>query len=253
MSDDKKSVPELLLRLGFSKQESATYLALLEMESVSIRKIAEQTGINRGTTYDSLKKLVAKGLVSMRRSGKREYYFAESPEKIYEIIRDKRRDLWQAQQLSRQIVPGLLAKNARPQGRPLVRYYEGDDGVVTILRDVLQTCRGLDPAEYRAYSSRQLRQYIYRRFPTFTARRIAEGIKVKVIAIGEGGEIAEASERKWLPEPADSGVASYTIIYGNKVAVIAISNDYTPYGVVIEDQGAASMQRLLFDSLWLSL
>jgi HTH-type transcriptional regulator, sugar sensing transcriptional regulator len=253
MSVDKETIIGLLLRLGLSQQEAATYLALLEMESVSIRKIAERTGINRGTTYDSIKKLVTKGLVSVRRSGQREYYFAESPERIYDIIRDKRKDLWQTQQISTKVVPGLLAKKARPQGRPLVRYYEDHDGVAAILQDVLQTCRSLEHPQYYVYSSKSLRQYLYRKFPTFTARRIAEGIKVKVVAVGEGGEIAEASERKWLPEPAESDVASYTLIYGNKVAVIAITSDFTPYGVVIEDTGAAAMQRLLFDQLWSSL
>jgi hypothetical protein len=48
----------------------------------------------------------------------------------------------------------------------------------------------MDQPEYYAYSSRPLRQYLYRKFPHFTEQRIAEGIAVKVIAIGEGGDPA---------------------------------------------------------------
>jgi sugar-specific transcriptional regulator TrmB len=252
MKDDRTSPYKVLEALDFDTQEIVTYIALLELEAVSIRKVAEKTGINRGTTYEIIKRLVAKGLVSVRTSGKREYYSAESPERIYDIIRDKRKDLLQAQHEAQAVIPSLLAQTARPEGRPIVRYYEDDEGVVTILRDVLQTCRRLDNPEYYAYSSQPLRQYLYRKFPQFTERRIAEGIRVKVIAIGEGGDPAAASERKWLKETR-SNISSYTLIYGNKVAHISISSDYTPYGVVVEDRGMSQMQRLLFDELWAGL
>jgi sugar-specific transcriptional regulator TrmB len=250
MSDDKSSVLDLLLGLGISRNEAITYIALLSMESVSIRKVADVTGINRGTTYEAIKSLVTQGLVSVRQTGKREYYTAESPERIYDIIRDMRRDLLDASNTAKDLIPNLLAEKASSAGRPLVRYYQDDDGVVTILKDVLQTCRQLSEPMYHTYSSNYVSQYLYRKFPAFTERRIAEGIFVKVIGVGEGGEMAAESERKWLANPPAERVSSYTIIYGNRVAVISISKDETPYGVVIEDSGVANMQRLLFDQLW---
>jgi len=253
MNNDRLTVQKLLVELGFSAVEAETYWALLNLETVSIRKVAEQSGINRGTTYEAIKRLVATGLVHTRKTGQREYYSAESPEKIYDLIRDKRKDLWRTQQEAQTLIPELLAKKARPQGRPLVRYYEDDEGVVTILKDVLQTCAQLDVPEYYAYSSRPLRKLLYRKFPQFTERRVQEGIGVKVIAVGEGSDTEGLSARKWLPEPSGGETSSYTIIYGDKVANISISSDYTPYGVVIEDAGAAAMQRLLFEQLWETL
>jgi len=250
MKDDRFTIQKLLLELGFQESDAETYWSLLNLETVSIRKVAQHSGINRGTTYEAIKRRAAAGLVTMRRSGQREYFTAESPEKMYDLIRDKRKDLWRAQQKAQALIPELLARKKRPQGRPLVRYYEDDEGVVMILKDVLQTCRQLDCLEYYVYSSRPLRQYLYRQFPQFTDRRIQEGIAVRVIAVGEGGDPAGASERKWLPEPDESAVSSYTIIYANKVANIAISDDHTPYGVVVEDAGAAAMQKLLFERLW---
>lgn len=250
MDADNTKPENLLKQLGLSDHETKTYLALLQLEAVSIRKVAEQTGINRGTTYEAIKSLVNRGLVGVRKTSAREYYSAESPDKIYDLIQDKRKDLWHSLQDAKTIVPGLLAQKARPGGSPLVRYYEDDEGVVTILKDVLQTCRGLENPEYYAYSSRPVRQFLYRKFPRFTEKRISEGVKIKVIAIGEGGEIVEGSERKWLPEPAGGDISSYSLIYGNKVAHISISSDFTPYGVVIEDSGMAVMHRQLFDQLW---
>jgi len=252
MNGDKITVQQLLQELGFSEAESETYWALLNLETVSIRKVAAYSGINRGTTYDAIKRLVAAGLAHTRRSGQREYYNAESPEKIHDLIRDKRKELWRTQQQAAELVPKLLARKARPQGQPLVKYYEDDEGVVAILKDVLQTCGQLETPEYYVYSSRPLRQYIYRKFPEFTDRRIREGIGVKVIAVGEGGDPTAISERRWLPEPDAAGISSYIIIYGDKVASISISN-YTPYGVVVEDAGATAMQKVLFERLFATL
>lgn len=249
MSEVTKSLQILLSKIGLNEVEAQVYAALLELDSVSIRRVADHAGINRGTTYDAIKRLVQLGLVSVRRSGRRDYYSAEAPEKIYDLIRDRRKDLVRAQREADELLPKLSNQSQQAQGRPLVKYYEDDSGIVTILRDVLQTCGQLQEPQYYVYSSLPLRQYLYRKFPEFTERRIEEGISVKVIAIGEGGDPAAISERKWL-EHSDQASSSYTIIYGNKVATISIASDTTPYGVIIEDEGTAAMQRLLFEQLW---
>lgn len=253
MNGDKITIQRLLVELGFSPAEAEVYWALLNLETVSVRRVSAASGINRGSVYEAIKSLLKEGLVNARRSGEREYYSAESPEKIYDLIREKRKELWRVQQEAQKIIPEVLARKARPQGRPIVRYYEDDEGVVAVLRDVLATCSKLDKPEYYVYSSRPLRQYLYRKFPEFTDRRTKEGIAVKVIAVGEGGDPAAVSERKWLPEPEEGSISSYAIIYSNKIASISISTDYTPYAVVTEDAGSAAMQRLLFEKLWASL
>lgn len=243
----------LLRELGLGEAETMTYIALLQIDNASIRKVAAATAINRGTTYDALKQLTAVGLASVKQTGKREAYTAESPEKIYELIRDKRRDLLDISAAAKTIIPRIVAQQPHPDGRPIVRYYEGDDGIVSILKDVLQTCSTQDAPIYYAYSSRHIRSYLYRKFPQFTDRRVAAQIMVKVIAADREHEPAPFSERKPLGDSLSSDIACYSLIYGNKVATISISSNLTPYGVVIEDQGAASMQQLLFEQLWNSL
>lgn len=253
MKNDTSGIIQLLLDLGVGLHEAQTYAALLRLESTSIRKIAAETGINRGTTYESLKRLTEIGLVSVRQNGKREQYTAESPEVVYELIRDRRRDLVEISEEAKKVIPDILARKASLQGKPLVRYYEGEAGVTTILKDVLLTCRLMKKPEYIAYSSSRVRQFLYRQFPQFTDRRVEAGIKVKVIAVGAGGFDMPMAERRWLPESGANGIASYTIVYDNKVATISIAADETPYGVIVEDAGAAAMQALLFQRLWDSL
>ncbi len=243
----------VLERLGLSPNEAKVYLSLLKSGPTSIRQVANSAKINRGTTYEALKSLTAGGLVSFKVIGSRSKYSAESPEKIELMIDEKRKELSMLKSEASKLMPGLLAFAKASADQPKVRFYEGDEGVTNILQDVLVTAGRLRPKEYYVYSSRSLRQYLYRQFPNFTGRRIKEGIFARVIGVGTGGDPAELSERKILEDSDDEISSSYNIIYGNKVALISLSSDLTPYGVVIEEPGVAAMQRLLFNKLWDSL
>jgi sugar-specific transcriptional regulator TrmB len=240
----------LLEGLDLRESEARIYLQLLESGPVSIRQLASSTGINRGSVYDGLKQLLARGLVSFTQTGERRKFEAENPDKIFELINEKKQRLNQVQKAAESIVPGLSKRGLRLTGEPTMRFYEDDEGVAAILRDVLATMRTHKQKEYYAYSSRAIRQYIYRRFPNFTRQRIKYGIFVKVIAVGEGGDPTDNSERKWLREPTQEQLSSYIIIYGNKLALISVSADLTPYGVIIEEPGVAAMQKYLFTTLW---
>lgn len=243
----------LLRRLGLNQNEARIYLSLLKSGPTSIRQLAAATKINRGTAYESIKNLVNIGLVSFRVAGSRSKYFAESPDKIIQLIADKQTEFEQLRAETSRLMPGLLAFSKATADEPKVRFYEDDEGIANILRDVLTTASNLQPKEYYVYSSRSLRQYLYRQFPNFTARRINEGIFARVIGVGTGGDPAELSERKILKDSDDEISSSYNIVYGDKVALISVSSDLTPYGVVIEDPGMAAMQRLLFNKLWSNL
>lgn len=239
--------------LGITEAEQRIYTTLLECGPSSIRQLASLTKVNRGKTYEILKKLTALGLVSFKRSGEQKRFVAENPERINDLIEEKKHELAHAEEIAQELIPSLLALGKRRAGEPLVRFYEDDEGIVAILRDVLSTMSKEEKKEYYVYSSKPLRQYLYHQFPNFTRRRIKEGIFVKVIAIGEGGDPVEVAARKWLPEPTDEQLSSYVLIYGNKIAMISLSPNNTPYGVVIDEPGVAATQRFLFEKLWSSL
>ena len=239
--------------LGVDETGRTLYLALLEQGPSSIRNLATTTGINRGKVYESLKQLSSNGLVGIKKAGERRTFVAEKPERLIDLLEDKRHELSQAEETAEKLVPRLSATGKRHVGEPIMRFHEDDEGVVAILRDVLSTAGKLPEKEYYVFSSRPLRQYLYRKFPNFTRRRIKEGISVKVIAIGEGGESTDQAERKWIAEPVGEQLSCYTIIYGDKLAMISLSANRTPYGVVIDEPGVAAAQRLLFEQLWKSL
>ena len=235
--------------IGISKTESAVYQSLLKLGPSSIRTIAGESGVNRGTTYETLKTLVKKGLVTYTPRGKRKYFVARNPYQLIRNAEEKQMLLANAlEELTTNIVPRLQRVKSSKEIAD-VRYFEGDSGIEEILRDVLHTSK----KEYYVYSSKPVRKYLYRNFPEFTKQRIKQGIMVRVIAIGEGGEETTMAERKWLANGQSDNSTSYIIIYPPKYALISVTNEDYPYGVVIHEESIARTQKLLFDSLWNNL
>ncbi len=239
-----------LQQLGLSEREIAIYKALLELGPSSIRDLAAKSDVNRGSTYETLKDLVSKGIVNYLPKGKRRVFQAENPDKLLDIAEEKRHALEQTlSELKNDIIPGL--NKLKPEfSSGNVRFYEGDDGVETVLRDILNSVAKQATKTYSVISTQALRDHLYRPFPNFTKLRIQKGISVRVLAIGDGGDEAELAERKWMKGEGD---ASYIAIYPPKVAMISLASNNYPVVVVIDSDAIAGTQQVMFDTLWKAL
>ncbi len=243
-------IHDTLSTLGLDHKQTDIYLALLKLGPASIRDIAAESGINRGTTFELLKVLKSKGVISQIPRGKRKVYCPEPPEQLVKLAEQKLLELEQARtSLTRDIVPDLQSL-AKDSAETIVRHYEGDEGIEFVLRDILQTMESHPEPIYRVYSSKRIRKYLYRPFPTFTRQRVQRNVQVRVIAIGPGGEDAPLSERKWLPSNNPNPSASYVAVYGTKCAMISLTNGDYPIAIVLESEGIAQALNISFDALW---
>ena len=244
------TVHETLQKLDLNDREIDIYLALLKLGPASIRDIARQSAINRGTTYELLKGLHNKGLVSYFPRGKRRFFCAEQPEHLLQIAEEKQHHLGEAiETLQSEIIPDLNLLKP-DQAATNVHYYEGDDGIEHVLRDILRTVEQSQSKIYSVYSSKLIRKYLYRPFPTYTRQRVQRNIRVQVIAIGEGGEEAPLAERKWIHADERNTAASYVAIYPPKCAMISLIQEDYPTAVVIESSAIALALKISFDTLW---
>ena len=236
--------------IGLSIRDKRVYEALTQMPEASVRKIAEETRINRGSVFESLKDLVAAGMVTQVVYGKRPVYRAKDPQVIYEIISEKRGELLQARAGLEAYVASFSGRANDPGFFHFTSAYQGDEGLAAILRDVLKTCRVSGIQEYRAISSPRVSRYLYNNFPHFSRERVKQGIFVRVLR--QGARVSEEmgiAQSKYLgPTPYDTGC--YTLIYGNKVAIITINEYNDTSGVIIDSPYFADIQRQLFDAMW---
>lgn len=239
--------------IGLTTRDRRIYEALLSSSDSSIRSVASETGINRGTVHESIKKLIETGLVSYVETGKQHRYAASDPKAILELLQERQERARSAEEAAVLYIRSLKKTQQTEDAVPFATYYEEHEGVAAILRDVIATCKGNPGQVYRVISTKRVRDFMYQNFRNFTNRRIAENIPVKVIAIGEGGAKDNLAERKWLPEKRDDNPSCYTIIYGKKTAFISISETNVLSGIVIENDGVTAMQKEVFDHLWGSL
>jgi len=246
---------ELLYKLGFSDKSAKVYLSLLQLGPSSVRNIAEKSGLNRGSAYEALKWLQEEGVIAYYKKDSKHHFVAENPEKLHELVRRRNQELARVDSDLLKVVPELQALHDKGGERPVARYF-GQSDLKDILEDVLVTCEQSEEKSYLVYSTEGIREYLYKDFPTFSDVRIAKGIMVKVIAIGGGGELRGFDQRKWFDVHRTSApglynaVPTYIIMYPGKTAYISLNTKGEPIGVVIENEGVAGTQRLIFDEIW---
>lgn len=238
---------DILRKIGFSDKYSQVYLTLLRLGPSSVRGLAEASGINRGTAYDALKWLEERGLVSFYEKEAKQYFVAEDPERLRDVLERRTLEVNEAERSLASFIPELKSLYHKGGERPVARYFERDE-LHLILEDVLSTCESRGDLLYRIYSTAGVREFLYDQFPTFSDVRVAKGIRVKAIAVGDGGELRGLDERKWLKMPLSK--PTYMIIYPGKTASISLDAKEEPMGVVIENEGVCEMQRTVFEEVW---
>jgi sugar-specific transcriptional regulator TrmB len=243
----KQASAVLFEKLGFSDHEEKVYLYLLKNGAASIRQVAGDTGVNRGTVYEALKGLCDRGLVSHSEKKQKQQFVAEDPAVLKTLFKEEQQKLAGTRKELARALPDLAVLYQTKHESPVIKIHEGHTGTKFILEDVLRTMENETEKLYRVYSAANIREFLYYNFASFSERRIKLGIKAKVIAVGAGGEVRGLDERRWIT--MKRGAPAYVIVYGKKMAIISLG-DGRPHSVVIEDAGLADTQKLVFDSLW---
>jgi len=238
----------ILKNFGLSEKEIAVYLSLIELGPSSVRDISAKSKVNRGTSYDILKSLINLGIVTYYNKEAKQYFIAEPPEKLLSAIDQKKENLDEVRGNIEQSLPLIKTLFEKQGGKPSVKLYEGTKGIRQILEDVLQSAE----KEYYLYSSSTAedRKNIYSDMPDFSKKRIAKKINVKIISLGQGGELAGLDERKQMPVNTNEIKSTHEIIYAGKVAHISLDDKENPVGIVIQNQAIYETQKVLFEFNW---
>jgi len=236
----------ILKKLGLSDKEIKVYLSLLEYDDATVRSLAEVSGLNRGTTYDTLKNLRKAGLVVFFKKGAKQRFAAEDPEKIYSLVEKKEEEIEEIKEKIHEFIPELKSLQGNKEERPSSKLFEGRKGIRTILKDILDSLKKGE--EYYIYSAKRASEDIRAAYPDFTKDRIKKGIGVKSISLAQGGGMHGLDERRWLDANDES--ATFILIYAGKCAFISRDSLNNPIGIIIENKMIYETQKTIFLSLW---
>lgn len=122
---------EVFEQLGLSKNESRIYETLLIEGESSVGYVATKSKVHRRNVYDSVNRLIEKGLVFEILQRKENVYKAVDPKKLGELIQEK-------QQMLEKVMPGLEKLYKSTPRKDEVYIYRGPEGWKNYMRDMLR-------------------------------------------------------------------------------------------------------------------
>ena len=147
----KNELKHILSQAGLNKVETAVFLANLETGSAAASAIAKVAGQNRVTAYEALKRLSKKGLVKIRakKNSSVKYFVPESVEVLREKLEEKQQELGRTIELLASRKKEFDTLFTLIESKPEVLFYEGKEGIKTVLLDTLKQ----KPVELLSYAS----------------------------------------------------------------------------------------------------
>ena len=121
---------DVLRDLGFSEREIKVYLALLELGSTTVGPIAAKTRLQHSKVYQTLEKLIDRGLINFVLKSKTKYFQAEEPKQILSIIKEKERNF-------KEILPKLEQRQEQAQSPQTAKVYEGYKAIKSMFESIL--------------------------------------------------------------------------------------------------------------------
>ena len=122
---------DILTKLDLSKNEAKIYETLLDIGQSTIGNIAKTANINRRNVYDSMDRLIEKGLVFEIKETRETIYSPVDPKKLQELIKEKETAL-----LS--VMPQMLSLYQNKSHRNDIFIYKGLEGWKNYMRDILR-------------------------------------------------------------------------------------------------------------------
>ncbi len=238
------NLKQTLEKFGLSPNESACYLAALELGSASVQKIAKKAEVKRTTVYTVLEELIKKGLTAKSEEKGKTVYVAEDPNYLIRREEERKRELEES-------IPELKSIYNISESKPSVKFYEGVEGLKTIYENTLK-----DKNNIVAFSDfeHMFKTMGFDWMMNYADRRAKHGISFQGITRASAGldqispyNTKQKRELKILPQ---GDFSTEINIFGNKIALMSFRN---PMGVIIEDKAIAATLRIVFENLWKTL
>lgn len=127
----KTMYEELLREIGLSPNEARVYEALLQIGEVSVQSISLKSKVHRRNVYDSLNKLMEKGLVSEVFIKGEKNFKAINPRRLLEILKEK-------EERVNKFLPDMQSKYEAVEEKEEAYLYKGIEGFKNYLQDILK-------------------------------------------------------------------------------------------------------------------
>jgi len=229
---------EKLQRLGLNLSEAKIYIILLELGKAKAGEISKKSQINRTTAYDSLERLMKKGLVTYIIESNRKMFHPVQPNILIKKIKEK-------EKIAIELLPELEEIYKKTKEKEESSIYKGRKGIRSLLWDILKY------KQYLAFgSSGKFLEIMKHDFLAFQRRKKELKINARVILneSSKNSELLQKSYSKFRFIPNEYNAPTTTFIYGNKIAIINWGE--IPLATIIIGKNISRSYKNYFNLLW---
>lgn len=235
----------LLKEIGLTYTEIKIYLALLSLGSTSAGKIVEETEVYRKNLYDSLNKLIEKGLVTYVIENKIKYFQAKDPENLIRFLDEKKNKIDEKKEELKKELPKLKEKFKSREPEIESEIYRGTEGIKTILKE----CLNYNEVFFIGATGDVENRLPYF-WPHYNKNREKQKILWKLLLILEAKNkpITKSKYYEYKVLPKELSSPNVIWIYGDYVANVLWLEK--PIAFVTKHKALANNYRNYFNYLW---
>ena len=238
-------IQQFLEDIGLSEKEAEIYQKLLTVESASVVDLSKLTLINRTTIYPVLEQLIKKDLVVEVDSGKKAKYQAEPPERLITFIKNKQNSLAEQEKLLDEVIPRLKGASIQTGEKPIVKIYEGREGILKSVGDYFQA-GDKDKDAYLIYP-RDIMKDVFSEKEQQAAKenRIKNSIKLTSIYSSKD-EVYQSdnTSNRYRLDSKDHVVSCEIGLYADRLHIHTLSNSLS--AIYIKSKDFADTMKTLF-------
>ena len=235
-----------LQNLGLSQEEAQAYLTVIELGGSFASSIARRAKIPRVNCYHILEKLKKKQLITSYTKDGTKFFVAEPPQVLINQQEEKL-------ELAEKIVPELLKLTNVNAFKPIIRSYEGLEGIKAIFDQTLEA-----KSEVLGYTNLEaLGELLPDYLPEYTKKLVKKNVKARFLSPStrRAREFLSTFYPKGFPQelveilfvnPKEFDFENQISIYDNSVAIISLNPD-EQIGVLIESAVYAKTERAGFN------
>ncbi|MBW2967727.1 hypothetical protein KY362_04520, partial [Candidatus Woesearchaeota archaeon] len=229
--------------LGLTPSEAKIYLVLLEQGSCLAGTISRNTGIHRRSVYDAIERLIQKGLVSYIKSNNRKYFEAVDPERLTEILNERKEDI-------ESVMPELKLLQQMAMGKKETLFFRGKAALRSAFDDQVER----KPNEICVWgASAKASEILPYYFPHYHRERAKRKIPLRIIfnETDRGNpSIKEMPNADIRFVPKEVASQSSVNIYGDNICIVTWKAD--PIAILIREKEIAEGYKNYFEFMWKS-
>lgn len=236
-----KDISKILHSLGLNDSEIKTYLAALKQGASTVVELTKHTRLSRQAIYLAIESMTERALMSSVMSGKKRLFTAEPPYKLLAYAKRKETEMREEIADLEKSLPEMELQLGGE--RPVVRMYEGKEGIRAFLEEVKKTKPKFiyevadADAVRKAMSSDDLAPY---------RKEVSKhNARIKGIYTGTVAPIPSVKvDRVVLNEPGMFFSANINV-FGDRVGFVSLEGK--PYTVILENRSIAKTMEHLID------